>query len=100
MSPNLEFRRPEKCPECGGPVLRLIWGIPNGEGRRLIDEGTAVSATCFCTPAAPDWQCGKCHHRWSDETDPARIEFLELETRVLAKLKSRRENTSDTSLKR
>lgn len=83
-------RKPEHCPACQSKkVLRIFYGRPLQSTIDVVDRGEGVLGGCMVQPAAPDWKCGSCHHRWADDTDPVRQKFLEFEAKMLAKVMAR-----------
>ena len=71
----MTLRHPESCPRCSSQrVLRIFYGFPTAEALEKIRRGDGVAGGCFVFEGQPDWECAPCHHRWADETDPAREE--------------------------
>jgi hypothetical protein len=72
----MTLRHPASCPQCSSQrVLRIFYGLPTAETWERIRRGDGVAGGCFIFEGQPDWECAACHHRWSDETDPARQEL-------------------------
>lgn len=58
--------RPEKCPECGGRVVPIVYGEPTYETLLESEKGNVVLYGCCIfldgeDLVSPDWECIECH---------------------------------------
>ena len=58
------FRKPRKCPHCGGKVVPIIYGEPRNEVFEKADRGEVVLGGCGITAHMPQWQCTGCGHQF------------------------------------
>lgn len=57
---------PTKCPRCGGRLLRIAYGMPDGELDRRASLGKVVLGGCciFGDGTDPTHQCAGCDERY------------------------------------
>lgn len=54
------MNKPEKCPKCGGEVVRIVYGMPGHELALKETAGELVLGGCCVEENSPAWQCLKC----------------------------------------
>ena len=69
---------PERCPECGGASLEIVYGEPPMEMVAAEEAGEIVIAGCCIDITDPDRQCRACGHQWqTPEFGADRRRFLD-----------------------
>ena len=58
------LRKPRKCPQCGGKVVRILYGEPTPEAFEAAERGEFVLGGCLVNELSPDWECLGCRHRF------------------------------------
>ena len=58
------FRKPRKCPHCGGKVVPIIYGEPTQEAFEASERGEFVLGGCCINELSPDWECLRCGHQF------------------------------------
>jgi hypothetical protein len=64
--------RPATCPDCGGRVVPIWYGLPSEAGWARIAAGEAVGGGCMSGPNAPVWCCQDCGRRGGRHEDQER----------------------------
>ena len=59
----------EKCPECGGEVLEIVYGLPEPEMWEKAKRGEAIIGGRHVDESCDRWQCLECDFSWG-ELDP------------------------------
>ena len=57
-------RKPRKCPQCGGKVVRILYGEPTPEAFEAAERGEFVLGGCCINELSPDWECLGCGHQF------------------------------------
>ena len=52
--------KPGKCPKCGGKVVPILYGEPNGMADQELLKGNLVFGGCCIAENDPDWVCLGC----------------------------------------
>lgn len=62
MTKKYYICKPRKCPECGGKVARIFYGMPAFTERLQadLDAGRIVLGGCEISENMPTWQCVEC----------------------------------------
>ena len=56
------IKKPDKCPKCGAPVYRILYGLPlilEEEYFKTYHEHVIYGGCCI-SEDDPEWQCSKC----------------------------------------
>ena len=61
---TLVRRKPCKCPNCGGRVVRIIYGEPSHEAFEQADQGKLILGGCCISEESLDWECISCHYQF------------------------------------
>ena len=67
MKPIKVSSKPDKCPKCGGKVVKILYGEPSIEAFEAEDRGELILGGCCIqidgegNSLMPDWQCKKCN---------------------------------------
>lgn len=61
--------KPEKCPNCGGRIIPILYGEPNEEGGALIYAGEMILGGCIVSGNDPQWGCTDCNTEYLDIED-------------------------------
>ena len=59
----------EKCPECGGKGLEIVYGLPAPELFERAERGEVVLGGCCVSSFDPRWQCADCGKTWGAEAE-------------------------------
>ena len=57
-----------KCPECGGPIVPIVYGLPSVELWESAERGEVVLGGCTVYPGQPTHSCG-CGRSMRGESD-------------------------------
>ena len=54
--------KPEKCPKCGAPVYRILYGLPAMSEEEYFNtyHEHVIYGGCCISEDDPEWQCSKC----------------------------------------
>ncbi|GIH17185.1 hypothetical protein [Rugosimonospora africana] len=58
------------CPDCGGPGVPLMFGLPVREAFDAAADGQLALGGCIVDDEPPNWQCAQ-QHRWRDADEMA-----------------------------
>lgn len=58
------------CPQCGGPALRIVYGLVGPEAFGEMARNRQVPGGCVIMPDSPDWVCEECRHKWDTPRMP------------------------------
>ncbi len=61
----------ERCLECGGRLVEILWGMPMPEAYEAARRGELVLGGCVVTDDDPAWQCSECGGRRSNSSTEA-----------------------------
>ena len=50
-------RKPVKCPNCKGKIVKILYGEPTEFAMQLSDEKKVVFGGCCITEKIPQWEC-------------------------------------------
>lgn len=53
-------RKPNKCINCGGIVVPILYGEPSPISMELIDSGKRIMGGCCVRNNGPQWGCVDC----------------------------------------
>ena len=73
MKPIKVSSKPDKCPKCGGKVVKILYGEPSIEAFEAEDRGELILGGCCIqidgegNSLMPDWQCKKCNAQFIEE---------------------------------
>ena len=73
MKPIKVSIKPDKCPKCGGKVVKIIYGEPSIEAFEAEERGELILGGCCIqvdeegNSLMPDWQCKKCNAQFVEE---------------------------------
>ncbi len=73
MKPIKVSSKPDKCPKCGGKVVKIIYGEPSIEAFEAEERGEIILGGCCIqidgegNSLMPDWQCKKCNAQFIEE---------------------------------
>ena len=73
MKPIKVSSKPDKCPKCGGKVVKILYGEPSIEAFEAEDRGELILGGCCIqidgegNSLLPDWQCKKCNAQFIEE---------------------------------
>ena len=73
MKPIKVSSKPDKCPKCGGKVVKIIYGEPSIEVFEAEQRGEIILGGCCIrvdeegNSLMPDWQCKKCNAQFIEE---------------------------------
>ena len=70
---------PRKCPECNSKLVRVIYGMPNEDLVREVDQGKVLLGGCDITGTDPTWGCPECGWRYTPPELLAEYERLQRE---------------------
>ena len=65
--------KPDKCPDCGGKVVKIIYGEPSIEAFEAEERGEIILGGCCIRVDSDgnilesDWQCKKCGAQFIEE---------------------------------
>ncbi|MBW0273353.1 hypothetical protein ATM97_25055 [Nocardia sp. MH4] len=68
--PNTQENAP-RCPECDGPMLRILYGYPTFESFQAAERGEYILGGCCVTNVSPQWGCRPCQDRQAEEDQRA-----------------------------
>lgn len=61
--------KPDVCPQCGGKVVEIIYGLPTYETFEASKRGEVMLGGCVVYDEAADWQCNKCGQHYIKESN-------------------------------
>ncbi|MDO5443593.1 MAG: hypothetical protein Q4G10_07975 [Bacteroidia bacterium] len=63
--PILVNKKPDKCSQCGGKVVRILYGEPTAEaGKKAERKQLILGGCCISMDGDPQWGCVECGQKY------------------------------------
>lgn len=62
--------QPPRCPDCGGDLVRIVYGLPGPELMERVRQREIVLGGCVVSEDSPRWACWECSRKYHEDALP------------------------------